>query len=528
MIDNTCRMTSKNLFPPDIRSFLVAVTSIAESNPFGHGRPALETEALQSRFPPEPLHAANRLEREQQTHALAGQLEDCIRGLAKDVLQQGAAIPHEEKILFRNAVWFLSYQSCREPLDQHIAACEADPGRDHPVGNGAYKSFRGGLENLLHISRGAGYRQDPLSMNEQDVADVFAFFFQLRRGYNGILKRIIGTAPSTSRLREAVWESIFTRRLLWSFQYLKDRMANFSTLILGKSGTGKDLAAEAIGTSQFIPFLPAEDRFAANFASLYRAVNLSALSPSLVESELFGHARGAFTGAASAQKGHLELCSQYGALFLDEIGELSQEIQVKLLRVLQSREFYPLGERSARRFAGRILSATNRDIPSLVAEGRMREDFLYRIGATIIRTPTLVQRLSEDPEEASVLLPHFLEKTLGHVDEEVLREIEGKICSLAESGYPWPGNVREFEQCVRTLLVASKYDPLMPPEAPKDTLAALFQRMESAEATLDEVLAAYAGHVVGKMGTYQAASRRLQVDWRTVKKYAKGPSSVVP
>lgn len=257
-----------------------------------------------------------------------------------------------------------------------------------------------------------------------------------------------------------------------------------------------------------------------NFMRGYRAVNLSALTPTLIEAELFGHAKGAFTGAGAASKGHLELCSEHGALFLDEIGDLSPEIQVKLLRVLQSREFYPLGERTPRHFHGRILSATNRELPALVAEGRMREDFLYRIGATVIRVPPLQQRLEERADEISVLLPHFLDKALGHVDMEVLADLKKKIGTLISSGYPWPGNVREFEQCVRTLLVASEYDPPAGHKGETSALRKMLERMENAEASLDEVVRGYCRHAIHLAGSYQEASRRLDADWRTVRKYA--------
>ncbi len=150
----------------------------------------------------------------------------------------------------------------------------------------------------------------------------------------------------------------------------------------------------------------------------------------------------------------------------------------------------------------------------------MREDFLYRIGATLIRVPPLQQRLEERAEEASVLLPHFLEKALGHVDTEVLADLGKKVGALISSGYPWPGNVREFEQCVRTLLVASEYDPPVGETGERTALGRLLQRMEKGEASLDEVVRGYCRHAIRLSGSYQEASRRLEADWRTVRKYA--------
>jgi hypothetical protein len=514
-------MKSQNYLPEDVRGFLELITRIAESNPFSLQRAELETTATGAVWRPEPLHSSNRLEREKQASLLVKHLVDCLQSVVGEMLHSSSRIPSEEQVLYRNAVWFWSYHHFREQFDQHITLCNSTPDQDLRMGNDTYRSFHAELEKYFHFSPGVGYRQDPLCMNEQDLAEIFAFCFQLRRGYQGILQRIIGISPSVAQLREATWEAIFTRRLLWSFQFLKDRMANFSTLILGKSGTGKDLVAETIGTSQYTPYHPEKDCFAINFKAAYRAVNLSALSPTLIESELFGHTKGAFTGATATRKGHLELSSPYGALFLDEIGDLSPEIQVKLLRVLQSREFFPLGERHPKRFYGRILSATNQEIPALVSEGRMRTDFLYRIGAIVIHVPTLSQRFSECPDEASELLPHFLKNILGYIDEEIRVELEEKIQGLLATGYNWHGNVREFEQCVRTLLVAQDYIPLVMAREEKGSLGALCRQLESSTVTLEELLTTYCRHVLTQTGTYQTAAQRLGVDWRTVKKYVE-------
>jgi transcriptional regulator of acetoin/glycerol metabolism len=442
--------------------------------------------------------------------------------LRDDIRAHGAGLPAEEKEAYRNGVWFWIYHRHLDDFDTYLSACHSDPNKNPAPPKDLFPSFREGVAQFLSIVEGPGNKQDRLAMNETDVAELFAFQFQLRRGLAGIVDRIVGVSQAAVDLRIAVWEAIFTRRLLWSFQYLKDRMANFSTLILGPSGSGKDLVAEAIGTSQYIPYDPKTNRFAVNYVAAYHPVNLSALTPTLIESELFGHEKGAFTGAVSARKGHLEECSPYGVLFLDEIGDLSGEIQVKLLRVLQSREFYPLGGGKARRFHGRIVSATNRDIPESVAAGRMREDFLYRIGSTVVRVPSLSLRFSQRPEEVPELLRDVLARVLGHVEDALFGEMETKIRQLLSEGYDWPGNVREFEQCVRTLLIASDYQPLVGAKGKRGELESLFDRMEEHRATIQEVLGEYCRNVHKTHGTYQEAAKRLDVDWRTVKKYAEG------
>lgn len=512
-------MTKKRL-PPDSRTFLETVWSITEANPFTDARNRLEAQLLNQPPDVEPLNSDNWRERQAVTTDVLRSLQSVLNELRPFVKKNEDQIDDRDLELFRTGVWFFRYHQLIDGLDHHREACEREPGRTPKVSENLYNQFISDLKHDLRIIHRVEPHDSYLAMNEGEVADLFAFCFQLRRGVNGIMQQIAGRSPAVARLRGHVWEAIFTSRLLWSYKYLKDRMANFSTLILGESGTGKDLVAEAIGTSQFIPYLPDEDRFAVNFTSAYHVVNLSALTPTLIESELFGHTRGSFTGASSDRQGILERCSPYGALFLDEIGELSEEIQVKLLRVLQSREFAPLGGGKTARFHGRILSATNRNITTLVENGELREDFLYRLGSVVIRAPSLHQRLTEYPGEMEVLLQTILERVLGGIDRTVFDELRERIAPLVESGYRWPGNVREFEQCVRSMLVASHYHPLVSTQHPTDALHDLFTKMKNAEAGLDEVTSIYCRHAIEKHGNYQTTAQMLGVDWRTVKKHA--------
>ena len=174
-----------------------------------------------------------------------------------------------------------------------------------------------------------------------EPAHTFACFSQLARAFLQIFSCIIGNSLSAARLRAAVWQSIFTHDMQRYRRALYASMGDFATLITGPSGTGKELVARAIALSRYVPFDGERLSFASDWADSFRAINLAALSPTLIESELFGHRRGAFTGAIQERKGWLEMCPPLGSVFLDEIGDLDVAIQVKLLRVIETRTFQP-------------------------------------------------------------------------------------------------------------------------------------------------------------------------------------------
>ncbi|RLB51434.1 MAG: hypothetical protein DRH23_02205 [Deltaproteobacteria bacterium] len=242
------------------------------------------------------------------------------------------------------------------------------------------------------------------------------------------------------------------------------------------------------------------------------------MSKTLIQSDLFGHKKGAFTGATADRMGHLEGRSPSETIFLDEIGELDPEVQVKLLRVLQSREFHRLGDNEPRSFGGKVVAATNRDLPREMATGRFREDLYYRLGSDIIHTPSLQAQVAGDMDELAHLVRVLVQRNLGSSDpahvEEVMRGIEqGVGCD-----YSWPGNIRELEQCVRNLLIHGRY---LPPAAPAQTgvLDPLFHKMRNVEATLDQVVSAYTAWVYTQQGSYARAAATLGIDRRTVAKH---------
>jgi PAS domain S-box-containing protein len=210
--------------------------------------------------------------------------------------------------------------------------------------------------------------------------------------------------------------------------------SDVTVVITGESGTGKELAARAVHD------------LGARAAAPFVAVNCSALSESLLESELFGHVRGAFTGAIRDRPGVLETADG-GTLFLDEIGEVSPLIQVKLLRVLQERELRRVGGDRLTHVDVRLITATNRDLRALVEDGRMREDFYYRIKVYEIAMPTLRDRLSDVP----ALVDHFVQ-TLGR---RFGKRIRGPAAAALRCllDYDWPGNVRELRNAIEHAFV---------------------------------------------------------------------------
>ncbi|MCF7853575.1 MAG: sigma 54-interacting transcriptional regulator [Candidatus Pacebacteria bacterium] len=354
------------------------------------------------------------------------------------------------------------------------------------------------------------------SLSRQDVAHLFACFFQVRRAFHHIFRCIFGGSMTAARLRAAVWQSIFTHNMRRYRQYLYDRLGDMSVLITGASGTGKELVARAIGLSRYIPFDPDAEAFAADWQTSFHALNLSALSATLIEAELFGHRRGAFTGAEEAHAGWFEACGPHGTVFLDEIGDANQHVQIKLLRLLESRTFSRLGETEPRTFNGKVIAATNRDLGAAMEEGAFRQDLYYRLCADTIHTPPLHEQLADSPRELENLVRHLCERIAGGEHAESLqKEVTDWIEKNMGRNYSWPGNVRELEQCVRNILIRRSYKPPVRQGVPS---RGRFAGLHEGRFTADELLNQYCAHVYEQCGSYEEAGRRLRLDRRTVKR----------
>ena len=226
-------------------------------------------------------------------------------------------------------------------------------------------------------------------------------------------------------------------------------MSSSTVLIMGESGTGKELIARAIHDNS--------GRKSYKFVAL----NCGALSENLLESELFGHVKGAFTGAMSDKKGLFEH-TQGGTLFLDEIGDISPALQIKLLRVLQEEEFKPVGSNEVKKSEARVIVATHRDLESLVKQGKFREDLYYRLKVISIELPPLRDRMEDLPQ----LVEYFLLK-YANKNKKVVSHISNEAMDLLNS-YLWPGNIRELEHSIESAVAMTRSTILFPEDFPPE------------------------------------------------------------
>jgi len=250
------------------------------------------------------------------------------------------------------------------------------------------------------------------------------------RGGAGGARSIVGSSPALRRALDIAYQAA---------------PSTANVLVLGESGTGKELLARAIHEKS-------------GRAGSFVAVNLAALPETIVEGELFGYEKGAFTGAVAKREGRVAQ-AEGGTLFLDEIGELSMSVQVKLLRLLQEGEYEPLGGRT-RRADFRLIAATNKDLRQLIAEGRFREDLYYRLNVIAITAPPLRDRQGDVP----LLVDHFIEvycRKNGKPRMDIARDAMEKL-----QDYSWPGNVRELENVIERAVVLTREPKLQLADLP--------------------------------------------------------------
>lgn len=499
------------LFSPADRRFLEAVSRVAFSNPFLPDRIELERKALGDEFQVGSSRVWSRradVEEVQPNVERLAARATAIVDATHTRLRDGNRGSEQDLTLYEDVALYVLYDRFRSQLQAALrTALNGAP----PAKVSFWAEFKTAFDNYLAIpelSLPSGY----------DPAHIFAGFFQIRRAFHHIFDFIVGESLPTARLRAAVWQSIFTHDLRRYRRSLYLRMSDISTLVSGPSGTGKELVARAVGLSRYVPFDDTKQSFTDDFLGSFHAVNLSALTPTLIESDLFGHAKGAFTGATSDRAGWFEECKPLGTVFMDEIGELAPTIQVKLLRVVQGRTFSRVGESQTRHFEGKIIAATNRDLAEEMHAGRFREDLYYRLCSDLITTSPLREQLEDAPEDLHNLVMFAAERIAGDVAEELASEVEKWIETNLGRDYPWPGNIRELEQCVRNCLVRGEYHPRRPATRVPDDSRRWLADAEAGTLTADKLVSHYCRWVYGQVGTYEGTAERIGLDRRTVKR----------
>lgn len=390
-----------------------------------------------------------------------------------------------------------------------------------------------GMDGLELITRIKAVDEDAIAIIMTAYSSVDSTIAALRRGvYDYVTKPFVN-----EDLLKAVRNAIRTKRLARENRALRrelDRKYGFSEiigtsdalqkvfglvekvadtnagiLIQGESGTGKELIARAV------------HYYSSRAGRAFLAVNCRALPESLLESELFGHTKGSFTGATSDKKG-LFRSADGGTLFLDEIGEMPSGLQVKLLRALQEQEVMPVGSSTPVRFDARIIAATNKNLEREVAENRFREDLFYRLNVIEINLPALRERREDIP----LLAKHFAAKTAKSQNAGDKPIAQDALRALV--GYAWPGNVRELENAIERAYILSGGEidvASLPPKIAADAQNAFEMRdPEGIRPTLDEMERRYVLDVLKSVDDDKnLASTILGIDlstlYRKMKKY---------
>ncbi len=362
-----------------------------------------------------------------------------------------------------------------------------------------------------------------LGFTEEEALKYFALFYQFRRAFYFIESGLVGASRSMHNLRLNLWNNVFTRSIDLYDTHLWNRMEDFSTLLLGETGTGKGAAAAAIGRSCFIPFDPAKGQFVESFTRNFISLNLSQYPETLIESELFGHRKGAFSGAVEHHEGVFSRCSPHGSIFLDEIGDLSIPVQIKLLQILQERTFSAVGSHDRLRFHGRVIAATNRPLDDMRRKGQFRDDFYYRLCSDTIAVPSLRERIAEEPRELEVMVDHLLTRMVGVFRQGLIDLVLSALRRDLPADYSWPGNVRELEQAVRRILISGSY------RGDSSLAGETCEAVDMKDGTIDAytLLSKYCRRLFEQFGTYEEVARRTRLDRRTVKKYLREGEGVL-
>ena len=491
------------------RRFLQAVSHLLYANPFLPDILVYEREALgKDAVEEEPIWSLTVSDPD-RVRANGWRIMERLQSLLKSLresLAGGEQASEADLVLYEDGLLYYLYYR----YYQHLVIATFRQGEKDKSRWLFYRDFCAEWKYFFHIT-GVKFPTG------HQAKHTFACYYQVARAFHHIFEQIIGNSRPAARLRAAIWQSIFTCDIRRYRRTLFSRMSEFATLITGPSGTGKELVARSIALSRYVPFDESRLAFEEDLSGLFFPINIAALPGTLVESELFGHKRGSFTGAVQDKRGWLEACPALGAVFLDEIGDLDPEIQVKLLRVIETRSFQALGESQAQahRFHGKLIAATHRNLGVAIRKGRFREDLYYRLCSDQIVTPSLRQQLDESPEVLRDLVLFMSRRAAGEEAETLAAEAQEWIEEYLDPQYEWPGNYRELEQCVRNILIRKEYQPSRWTNRQRGV--DLFGEAREGKLTASELLSRYCTLVYAQTGSYEETARRLEMDRRTVK-----------
>ena len=391
-----------SLFTAQERYLATVIDELIHCNPFLPKRIELERAALGAEF--EDCNATwNAQGGNGRRPPTVSSIADCAtrmleRVRARRAVESGGSISDEDLRLYESVVCLVVFGR-QGALEIRSGDASRDAGQ-------VFDSLVADARPHLELANAR------LTLTDE-MPHLFACFYQARRAFVNIYNYIIGSSASAIALRAAVWQSVFTHNMSPISPAALPADGRFHRVVVGPTGTGKELVAKAIGLSRYLPYNPQTRSFGSAPVESFFPLNLSALSPTLIESELFGHKRGSFTGAVADRTGWLENCPPLGTVFLDEIGELDPAIQVKLLRVLENRTFNRLGETGVRHFPGKIIAAMNRDPSDRIRDGTFRQDFYYRLCADVVTVPSLRERLADDPGEIRQLIQSLVRRATG-------------------------------------------------------------------------------------------------------------------
>ncbi|UCG78369.1 MAG: sigma 54-interacting transcriptional regulator [Nitrospirota bacterium] len=499
---NLCIMSKSKLSSSE-RKFLSDVTDVIHANPFSEMR--ISADSKLADFPPNSTYEERRIK-------IIKMVASGVKKLFSEGKNDVRKFEGSDRILIENAVLYHVYNIFFPKNDELI---------ESQISQGESPCKVPFAEEMISMIRKLGF-------SDKEALHYFAAFFQMRRAYYFIAKTIVGRSPCMVYLRESLWNNVITSNIGLYTRELWDRMEDYSTLILGETGTGKGMCAKAIGQSAYIPYDREKGHYAESFTSAFVAMNLSQFPEQLIESELFGHKKGSFTGAVSDYDGALARCRKHGAVFLDEIGEVPVPVQIKLLQVLEDREYSPVGSHEKKRFPGRIIAATNRPLDRLRAEGVFRDDFYYRLCSDVIMVPTLSQRIAEDPKELVDLVNHMVRRIVGDKADEIAGNVIKEIRKQVPQDYSWPGNVRELEQCIRRILLKRRYEIDLNSTPAGDIESLIIEGIKAGSLDAQTLLSHYCRILYDRYGSYEAVARRAGLDRRTAKKYIEnwGPQDM--